>query len=67
MGSCMMMHQTPWVQRRMVLVVIFSNFPKLLFFCCVVATRDIVHDVKTIHGLYSLLLNSILEHSLKYE
>ena len=39
------------VQRRMILVVNFFEFLKLLFFCFVVAIFDLVHDVVAIHSL----------------
>ena len=39
------------VQRRMVFVVSFFEFSKLLFFCFAVAICDLVHDVETMHGL----------------
>ena len=34
-------------------MVIFFVFLKLLFFCFVVAIRDLVHDVDAIHGYVS--------------
>ena len=40
------------VQHRMVLVVNFFKFLKILFFFCfVVAMCDLLHDVEAIHGL----------------
>ena len=48
----------PRVQRRMGLVVIFSEFLKLLLFCFVVAIFDLEHDGEAIHGLCKLLLAS---------
>ena len=40
------------VQRRMVLVVIFSLDFFLLFLCFIVAIFDLMHDVEAIHGLW---------------
>ena len=46
------------VQLRMISVDIFFVFLRLLFFCCVVAICDLVHDVETIFHLSYLLTAS---------
>ena len=46
------------VQRRMVLVIIFSYLFKLLLFCFAVAIFDIVHDMETIFLLPVMLTAS---------
>ena len=49
------------VQRRMISVDNFFVFLTLLFFCCVVAICDLVHDVETIfHLSYVLTASRIL-------
>ena len=39
------------VQRRMILVVNFFVFLKLICFCFVVAVSNLVHDVEVVHGI----------------
>ena len=55
------------VQHRMISVDIFFIFLRLLFFCCVVAICDLVHDVETIYISHFLCVNSIWKSFLKYE
>ena len=50
------------VQRRMVLVVIFSNF-EIKCFCFAVSINDLVNDVEAIF----LTANTIWKSFLKYE
>ena len=40
-----------WMQRRMISVVIFFVFLRLLFFCFVVAICDLVHAVEAMYCL----------------
>ena len=40
------------VQRRMVLVVIFSYFRNYFFFALLLLLYDLVHDVETMQGQY---------------
>ena len=43
------------VQRRMISVVIFFVFLRLLFFCFVIAICDLVHAVEAMYGLPEVL------------
>ena len=46
------------LQRRMISVVNFFLYLRLLFFCCVVAICDLMHDVETIFHLSNVLTAS---------